>query len=885
MSIRVSPTEINPTHHFSLANRAGTRLGLTLCDDKGEAKSLHDEQLYIKQPVDTTANKQTSGGSSYQDFDYPYSPIVQADLSGGRGSLEFEHDSTKYFDSFRCNSGMTGKAYAGPLEQYVSGIRNSSQVMPANVRWVQLRAEQAVLYKRITFSTALTAKRIFLLARKTGKPGAMTVEIRNDSAGSIGAVRQSLTFNSADLPDLLSEWIQGAITQSFASVSYWLVLKGATTDNDLNHWKIACNTGAVSSYYSSAFTTSPSNAAGFNLCYRLLDAPANKTCIAFEYLEQQYFVLSPVSGAPKLYMAGDRGCADSNASAHTKLIDATKTWTTNEWIGSVVMIIDGPGNLEAQNWRVVKSNTAHELITDAWKTTHTTNTQYVILGTKMQEITGHGLTNPITCVHAAVNGCVYFCMGDTVLVRRLREWNNAGVWTRTWTDESAGTKAVFMTYKPMTNKIVIANNSDPSGHISVRVGPMLPSKTVAALTWGTAINIDNQYRKITGLAVYPDEAGNEAVWVFKTDLVFTVSSAGDVAAINIEEMRTVRSDKNGKRPLKHGVYLYFPLLQGYERFYGGQVDDIGPNLGEGLPSGRRGPIVGAVGYPGKFYIAVNAGANGYSSVLHSGGWHETYRAPKGEQIKDIFFQVSPGGTLDRLWLYQGDDLIWLPFPSETTKELDDEAYLYNYEFAVTLSRMHAGLYDVQKLVKNVKLYTQALEKTPKGAPICWFELDYRLNEDAEWTTVPDVFSTSPHQEVDFTNVYGIAGKRIQFRIRGYTTDRKKTPIFFAIIIGAVVRVEIKSFYGPFKFRIMDDEPSGLREAESLYTAAQKLKIMEDWGDSNNDSMLLMRSVSALCDDKMIFLNMGTRRQVRFAENSANEFKSDVYVVTATMQEA
>src|SRR3989304_4586080 len=105
MAIRVSPTEPEPTLHFRLSDRSGKALGLTVCDEKGNPKNLYDPGLYVKQPVETTANKQTSGSSSYDIFDYPYSPIVQDDLSGGRGSLDFERDNTKYFNSYRCLSG------------------------------------------------------------------------------------------------------------------------------------------------------------------------------------------------------------------------------------------------------------------------------------------------------------------------------------------------------------------------------------------------------------------------------------------------------------------------------------------------------------------------------------------------------------------------------------------------------------------------------------------------------------------------------------------------------------------------------------------------------------------------------------------------------------
>jgi hypothetical protein len=891
--MRVSPSEPNPTNHFLLKDRKGRELGLTICNESGEARPFHDERVYIKNPVETTAQKQTSGSSSYADYDYPYSPIVQDDISGGRGGSDFERDSTKFFDSYRCRSSRANKAYAGPLEQYATGIRNQDQTLPHSVRWVNLFGTQRYIYKRFQASANYTAGLAWLLTRCIGTPADLTVAIYADSAGNVGSLATSITVASTRMDDLLSEWLDETISQALTSgVYYWLVVYGGTGDSALKHWKVACNNSSGTTYASEAFDSTPT-AQGYDLYFRLTDANTEKTCKMFEYKEQQYFVISGASGAPKIYMAGDRGTADANTGQLTKLIDATKTWTVNEWAGFAVQITDGLGKLEAQTWRTVVSNTANELVlSEGWTITHDTTTEYVILGTKLKEITGHGLTAPVTSVLVSTKGVIYFAMGDSVTVRGMREYTNAGDWTREYADETATTKAVLMVYKPGARKIVISNNSDVNGNVSVSHSSNVSGSDAiipdwgTALTWATPVPVDSKYRKINGMIVHPDGSGTEAVWVFKTDVPFIVPGTGDPSPVSIDEMRTVRSDVNGLNPMRHGVYLYFPMLQGLERYYGGQFDDIGPNLGEGLPANRRGNVVAMVGYPGKFFTAVDAGSSKYSSVLDSGGWHERYRAPKGQRITAMAFQVTPGTNLDRLWLWQGNDLVWLPFPSNSTNELEDTNYPYAPEFAVTLSRMHAGMFDVQKLVKKIKLQTEALEVNDEnGEPICWFELDYRLNQDTEWTTVPDIFTESPTQEVDFTKQYGVAGKRLQFRIRGYTTDASKTPVFLAIIISAVIRVDVKNFYGPFTFMIKDDERVGLRELDSAYTAEQKLKIFEDWGDASNDSMIKMSSASRMCDEKMIFVNVGTRRQIGFESTDGSPFKGNVYLVSATMQEA
>lgn len=625
MPIRVSPLEPNPTHHFALKDRSGTVIGLTACDGAGKSYNFHNENLYTKNPVNTTAFKQTSGNSGYDIFEYPYNPVVQDDLSGGRGNMDFERDSTKYFDAFRTASGRANKAYAGPLEQYVIGDhRQVIQSMPGSVQWIKMTEENRYLYKRFQSTESMTAAQIWLNLRRLGVPDNLTMAIYSDNSGVVDTELDSIAIPYDATADILMEWVQGAISQAVTSGTYyWLVVYAGSTDNDSKHWKIAVQSGLDTTYTSSTFTTAPS-AANFDIYYRVLDADSEKTCIPFEYKEMQYFVISGASGAPKLYMAGYRGAADANMGQLNKLIDATQSWTADELIGSVVMVTDGTGKLEPQPWRTITDNGTGDVTVDSdWTIEHTTSTEYVIFSPVVNEITGHGLTAPVTDVLVSPKGVVYFCMGDAVTVRRLREYNDAGTWrnfsdaTNCQADETSTTKAVFMKYKPQAQVIVIGNNSDASGNVSVTLSTNLPDWGTA-LTWDTAKPVDNKYRRINGMIVHPDASGNEAVWILKTDMPFILGSGNPYPA-GSDEFRNVRSLANGVNPLRHDVYLYFPLLEaGLQRYYGGTYTDMGPNLGEGLPKNRRGPIVDMLGYPGKSFIAINAGRQGIRPLCRAG---------------------------------------------------------------------------------------------------------------------------------------------------------------------------------------------------------------------------------------------------------------------------
>lgn len=878
MPTRVSPAEPNPTHHLSLRTRDGEEIGLILCDDKGDVTSVPS---FSASPVETTALKQTSGNSGYDSFDYPYSPIVQDDLSGGRGGIDFERDSTRYMDGYRVKAGRANKAYAGPQEQYTVGLQSMDQSLPGNVAWHQLTETGRVLYKRFAASASYTAKRIWLLARTHGTPGDLTIAIYSDSAGAPNAEIESITVAATRMDDILSEWLCETISQALVlATHYWIVITGDQDDDTNNHWKIAVSTSDDSTYTSADFTTTPDFAA-FDLYYRLTSMNTEQTCIPFEYKEAQYFVVNNTSGAPKLFMAGDRGAADANTGNLTKLIDGTKNWVPNEHAGKVVAITDGPGSLEKQLWRIVVSNTATELVvSEAWTIEHTTATEYVLYSDSVSEITGHGLTAPVTDVLVSTTGVIYFCMGDTVTVRRMRSYTNAGVWTREYADETASTKATFMVYKEQAAKIVIACNRDATGDTSTST---MSNASVpdwgTALTWSAAVKVGSKYRRINGLIVHPEANGSEAVWVMKTDIPYILPGTGNPYPVNLEEMRSVRGSENGVRPMRNGVYLYFPLQQGLERYYGSQFDDIGPNLGDGLPTNRRGPIVWMQTYPGKFFVAIDAGASGYSSVLASDGWHEHYRAPLGQRIRAVAFQPIPGPTVNKLWVFAGNDLVYLPFPSDTVNELEDSAYAYTHEFAVTLSRMHAGMFDVMKLVKRIKIQSEQLQQGT-----CWFELDYRLNEDEVWTAFTDSFTQSPTQAIDLTNQYGLAGKRLQLRVRGYTADSSQSPIFLAIIIDAVLRTDVKYMY-PVQFRVMDREPLLALNEEETMSALEKLNKIRNLADASTDSMIRVSAVSILYDGLVVFLNPPQIRQARVKTDPDNPYQRDIFVCSATMQEA
>ena len=168
-----------------------------------------------------------------------------------------------------------------------------------------------------------------------------------------------------------------------------------------------------------------------SFAYRIRPVPVTFAARFFEYKRGTYAITQVDNNSNSyLWLNGDRGTADDNTGALTTLVDAAKSWTTDEWIGAKVILIDGPGSEETQNWRSITANSATALtVSPAWNIIHTTATNYVIVGSN-KWVSKHDLGGIVTDVTVA-DDFVYFARGDTGsnYILRYQEYNAAGVWS------------------------------------------------------------------------------------------------------------------------------------------------------------------------------------------------------------------------------------------------------------------------------------------------------------------------------------------------------------------------------------------------------------------------------------------------------------------------
>jgi len=876
MTIDATPTSDSPTHVVSFEDGSANKVGLVSVD----GRAIYNPRAIIRSPLQRTSLKTSQGSTKYSDFSEPFTPISQDDWSGGRGQEDFERDRSRFFDSYRLNTWMANQVVLGPQEQYTTGYRSLNQSMPGSVSWISLTGSRAYFAKSFVPSASYTAAKTYIWVRRIGTPnGSINGGIFNDSAGDPGTVRVSTSVTVAGFGSDASSQLLGfghAASALTGSTTYHVkVWAGSLSDNANNCWQVGVNNASGTTKKSS--DDSAWSADTVDLYYRIIDADDDRATIYFQYKEGWYGITADADGtsAPKLYLNGDRGVADANTGTLDRLIDATKSWTADAYNGYVVLLQAGTGQFEDPPWRVITDTTTTALIVSPdWVVTHDTTTEYVILGTNQWiEITGHGLTKPVTDVLVSNRDLVYFAQGDATTFRRFRGYNNSGTWTNEFAADGTNVGTFFtLANDPVNGMQVWVANVDQSG-----------AKRADTKTWGTNLTLGsnikcgNDDEHITGIDRY---GSPEIPWILKEGSIWSIDN--DIAqAVPLREMMQVKSETNGRGHLVHGVYLYINLLHSLERFYRNNLDDVGPSQDFGLPSNRQGPISALVGYPGRFFASVDGGSSNYSSILTSTGssdWHEIYRAPEvGKRIRNMAFEVVPGLS-DRLWFSQGMDMLWLYFPSNTLDPTRDSSYRFTHEGHLITSWTYLDLQDVPKLFKSVKVFGENYSGSTRV-----ISCDYQTDGDDEssaWTEISGTFNTVPIEEIDFASnaVTGaVTGRRIRLRFRFYTDDASESPRMKASIIEAIGRIGTKFQYS-VNYRAKDEDIDLEGDEVTEFTTVQAVMTqLDSW--ANSATPLTMRCVYSPFDSKTVLLEPSTLQP--YANVPDEQVETHVAQVVAT----
>jgi len=356
--IKVSPDEKNPTHHISLSD-GETEVGLVITNVKGDATPT----AITGTANPRTALKTTSGNTKWSDLEPPWTAIAQESWAGGRGQ-EDEDDPTRFYDSRRLNTTF-GTIMLSPLEQYTRGYgKKQNFSLPGSVRWISiLSGARKYLAVKFTASDLYTVKYIELYVRRRGTPPAsLSVALYSDSGDAPNAALETATITTTNIPDLEAEFyritLTGVAIGSVPGASYWLRVTSSSAD-EKNYWQVGVKNASGTTKKSTDGSTWVADS--IDLYYRLAEVDTYPSRLKFFLYKQQLFAIrSAGTGAPTLLINGDIGVADANTGALSTLIDGTKSWATDEWVGCIAVIINGVGAQEVQNWQ------NHGLLMSGW---------------------------------------------------------------------------------------------------------------------------------------------------------------------------------------------------------------------------------------------------------------------------------------------------------------------------------------------------------------------------------------------------------------------------------------------------------------------------------------------------------------------------------------
>jgi hypothetical protein len=583
----------------------------------------------------------------------------------------------------------------------------------------------------------------------------------------------------------------------------------------------------------------------------------------FEYYSSTFCLLTPKdnSTAPTLWMHGLRGLAVANTGALNKL-KTSRSLVGYNLAGCIARIIEGPGFEEDQNWRVIVSNTTtgtNDTITvsPSWNIEHTTATRYVIDGMPLSgswtQITGHGLTKIVTDV-LVVDTIVYICQGDGAYIRRGKIKTDES-W-ETWAADGTNYAYKLEMIADKTGKRQIWK----TGLTDVAVADVVGWGT--NLTFGTAITCGNAKTRITNLIGYSDP---QKPYVMKEDAWGSVYESV-WAQIPLGEMAAVRDPANGQAAAQNDVYLYFSLRNGLERYYNGKLDDMGPNKDYGLPAGefRSGPITNILSYPTGLICAVDAGTDGYSSIMHYNktGWHEWYRAALGWRIRRMYIQTIPGsyslGVPDRLWWYESDGLSGrncvMPIAANPRQQM---GYHYATGGQVISSYIYTSLAEIVKYWSAIKVFSENCLAGHRTITV-----EYRTDTATAWTTAGTI-TTSPSQEISLGS-HNVTGRRLQYRLTLNTDDADETPRVKRVLVEAVQRVPPKRVW-TINFYLAD-EWANLQGTELTATAKAITDQLTIWADSRQTAApLILHHNFDLWDDIYVFVEPASIQPIAATE--------------------
>jgi len=459
----MASTDRHPEQDISLTDGSTTVAG-NIVNNQGTEDPLNFHTT--QQP--RVSLKMYQGGTQHSDTEPPYRSIEKRDYSGGRGIDIFEQDATRFDASYRLETWREGRVVLASEEQYATGVRATTEEAwwqdnadsAYDLARVAIYGDQALYSRKFTPSDNITPKYVYYALDDvwTGDWSAIGTQARiysDDGGGKPNALLfVSTGVNSTTYPGVVrSDFINA--TQLNSGTDYHIVFVGAVAGDSTTHNVIYAGDDVDASTAYKSTDGSSWSAATKGLFFRIVPDEDPFDMFPFEHYGSQYVVLSyrdHDNNDPRVFMNGDRGTVSSmSSSATTSLIDTSKSWTTDEWAGSIVRLHSGPGADDSAPWRLISSNDGDTLtVTPAWESMPRELTKYAIVNSnKWTEKADHGLTRKITDVLVSGN-IVYVCRGDFDDIFHMfddtwtMEVGNRGSYITEAIDTETGNRTIFL---------------------------------------------------------------------------------------------------------------------------------------------------------------------------------------------------------------------------------------------------------------------------------------------------------------------------------------------------------------------------------------------------------------------------------------------------------
>lgn len=832
MSVRVFPGAKNPTHEISLSDGVHT-WGLRL---DGGPHAIQET------PMTPSTIHIAGGASKFGDWEPGLAQIGQQTWVGGRGLANFTQDNTRYLDGHMAFTMVEGKLFPAPQWKMAEGFRESFSHMPGDVGWQSLLGDKR--YISVDFTTGdsmFDAQQGYLWIRRMGQPGPLTLNLFTDSDDLPDTVVEGSNGYATVLTvtDVVSEWYPFDLSTAPAltdSTKYHLVASGATSDNASNHWQVGVDIQSYGSLVSSDGENWQSSQ--FRLYHRLVTTELPRRFHFFTLRGALYAVDQPQgSTESRLYINGDRGKVTSATA--TTLVDTNQNWDVNEWVGAWMLVIAGTG--KGQQRQILENSATTISVTD-WDVQPAADSLYVIYATEfwkdISPASGDQLDVPVKSVLVAGDEA-WFARGDAEPILRMR-WNeSASPPAHEFDDDGTNGADILYGFSDATNEYQIwrANNDD------VTVSRDSKPNWATAATFGTGIKVGDSSAEIINLYDY-----DGSLFVFKEDGLYQVDA--DKAMRQDTGLEFIRSDNTGQAVTNRNFFMYFSwggyALQQLQK-NDAQVDmrSVGPDKDEGLPDVRRGRIAALGFHPNGLFAAVDAGEDGFSSVLvrtDPSGWHEIFRSPRpGQRIRALHWQDNPG-TFPRLWIDIGEEVVYQDWPRHTFNPLQDDSVCYQHESSLTLSDVDMGAIRLPKYVKEISLLGENLQS---GVIV---HVDYQMDQDIgsqRWLNA----GTAYRAPEDVIAIHKGDVRKMRVRLRLSTEKAKVPPVVLASVIEGFARTPLK-YQWNLRLKVADSQ----RDLAGVGADHDPDRFL-DWlkGAAGNARKVLMRSFWEQLDGKYVIV--------------------------------